>query len=402
MELIQGFIVILFFGLIFELIFKKFKLPGLLGLIFVGIITGPYGLNLIDKTTLGISGELRTIALVIILIRAGLGIKYTDIKSVGILALLLSIIPVLVEGTVVTVLSHYLLGLPIIEAGMLGFIVAAVSPAVIVPKMLDYIERGVGDCRKIPTMILASASVDDILAITFFYIFVGLFENNDANKFTQVLNIPISVTTALAIGITLGLALTFAFKKLHLTPLSKAIIIFCSSLFLLLLEKTIEPYIAMASLLGIMTLSFIIRQQDNKTTTTVTPIFKNVWVVASIFLFVLVGAKVDPQAIITAGFIGVLIIFVGLIARSITVYLCTIKSGFTKKEQLFCIIAFLPKATVQAAIGAIPLSIGATHGDIILAIAVMSIIITAPLGAILLQVFGESLLTSDTSNPHAT
>lgn len=378
-------------------IFIKIKLPGLLGMILLGILIGPYGFNKIDSNLLAISGDLRLIALIVILLRAGLGIKKNELNAVKKEVLKISCIPGLFEGFTIALCSMYFLNFSFIEGGILGFIIAAVSPAVIVPKMLEFQERKIGTDKKIPTIILAGASVDDVFAITIFSSFLGLYGGKSVNLIANILNIPISIVLGIGIGAVIGFILIKFFKNYSIRDTKKAILILSIAILFNSLEKYIsgEFHIEIASLLGIMTIGFFILELLPSVGARLSAKFNKIWVFAEIILFVLVGAQVNIGVAIKSGGIGVLILLIGLIARGVGVYISLLGTNFSIKEKLFTIVAYMPKATVQAAIGAIPLMSGVASGEVILAIAVMSILLTAPAGAIFIDILGKKFLNKE-------
>ena len=384
--------IIIFFGMLGNLIFTKLKLPGLLGMLIAGVIIGPYSLNLIDESVLTISADLRKIALIIILLRAGFGLNRKELKKVGKTAFNMSFIPGVFEGLTIAITSIWLLDLDFIRGGMLGFILAAVSPAVVVPFMLKFIDEKLGTKKGIPVLILSAASIDDVFAITFFTTFMGFYANKSFNIGLQLLNIPISIVLGVILGLVVGIGLVWLFKKYHIRDSRKVILILALAIFMSSLETAIEQYIMIASLLGVMALGFIITEKKPELGARLSSKFGKVWLLSELFLFVLVGAEVNIKVAINAGLIGIVVIFIGLIGRSIGVLLSTIKSGLNVKEKIFTVVAYLPKATVQAAIGGIPLSQGVKDGDLILAIAVLSIIITAPLSAVFINMLAPKCL----------
>jgi solute carrier family 9B (sodium/hydrogen exchanger), member 1/2 len=387
--------IILLFGMIGNLIFTKLRLPGLLGMLIVGVIIGPYSLDLLDDSIIAVSADLRTIALIIILLRAGLGLNRHELKKVGKTAIKMGFIPGIFEGIVIALLSIYLLDLDFIRGGMLGFIIAAVSPAVVVPLMLKFIDERLGMKKGIPVLVLSAASIDDVFAITFFTSFMGFYANKNFNIALQLLNIPVSIMLGVLLGFVISLGLVYLFKKFHIRDSKKVLIILSLSILMVSLEHALESYIMIASLIGVMTIGFMITERKPSLGKRLSLKFNKVWLLGELFLFVLVGAEVNIETAIKAGLIGTFIIVIGLLARSLGVLVSTIKSGLNPKEKLFVIISYLPKATVQAAIGAYPLSQGVEGGDIILAIAVLSIILTAPLGAILINTLAPKLLESE-------
>lgn len=397
--------IVIIIALGFSVLFTRLKLPGLLGMIITGALLGPYSQQalsgyieisslsflFISDTLITLSTELRTLALIVILIRAGLGIHKKSLQQIGVHAAKMSFIPGILEGLSVMVVAHYLLALPLLEAGMLGFIIAAVSPAVIVPAMLHLKESGWGKKKAIPTLILAGASLDDVFAITIFGAFLGAATGSNTSLLQIGLSVPISIMVGIAIGALIGIALVWFFKKFHMRDTKKVLLFLVIAVFFHSLEQGV-PSIPIASLIGIMTIGYIILNKYDLLANRLAAKFNKIWVLAEIILFVLIGAQVNILVAADAGTIGVVIIAIGLIARSAGVWLSLLGSNFNAKEKLFCTIAYSPKATVQAAIGAIPLSMGIPSGEIILALAVLSIFITAPLGAIGISLSAEKLL----------
>src|SRR6056297_2993670 len=385
---------IIIFGLILNKAFDKISLPGLLGMLILGIIIGPYGLDLISPEVLAVSADLRKIALIIILIRAGLGLNKDTLIKVGLPAIKMSFIPGLFEGVTILFVSSYLLGISKIEAGMLAFIVAAVSPAVVVPSMLVLIEEGKGKIKGIPTLVLAGASIDDVVAITLFSTFLGFYGGKNVNIGLKLLNIPVSIILGVLIGILTGLLLIHLFKRFHMRDTKKVLLLISGGIILTLIEDFVKTPINFASLIGVMTVGFIIMEKYGTLGRRLAKKFNGIWVFAELLLFVLVGAEVNIYVALEAGGTGLLIIFIGLIARSIGVIISLAGSNLNYKERLFCVVAYTPKATVQAAIGAVPLAYGVASGELILAIAVLAIIVTAPLGAFGIRFLGERWLES--------
>ncbi|MCC5910623.1 MAG: cation:proton antiporter [Clostridiaceae bacterium] len=383
---------IILLGLLMSQLFVKMKLPGLLGMLLLGVLIGPYGLDYLDESMLLISGDLRKIALIIILIRAGFGINRETLTKIGIPALKLSFIPGVFEGLTIMFIGGYLLGISRVEAGMLGFIIAAVSPAVIVPSMLFFIERGKGEEKGIPTLILAGASVDDVVAITIFSSFVGMHGGQSVNFARQLFNIPLSILLGVALGIVLSAVLLYLFNRFDIRNTKKVLMILSSAILLTTLEDALQDVIPIAALLGVMVIGFVILEKKEALAKELSSKFNKLWVFAEIILFVLVGAQVNIYLAVETGWIGLIIIAIGLLARSIGVYLSLLGTNLSLKERGFCMVAYLPKATVQAAIGAVPLSIGAPAGEVTLALAVLAIVVTAPLGAIAIKVMGERVL----------
>jgi len=385
---------ILILGLVFNKFFELIKLPGLLGMLILGIIIGPYALNFIDPEIINISSDLRKIALIIILLRAGFGISRNTLNKVGIPAIKLSFIPGLMEGFAIILVSMWILNFSFVESGILAFIIAAVSPAVVVPLMLKFIKEKKGHDKGIPTMILAGASIDDVFAITIFSLFMGLYGESNLNIPLKIGSIPISIFLGIGIGIAAGFILILLFKKIHMRDTKKVLIIISVAILLTTLEDIFQDWVQIASLLGVMTLSFIILEKLPETAKRLSLKFEKVWVFAEIMLFVLIGAQVNISVALDSGLKGLLIIACGLLARSIGVLISTYKTKnkLNRGEILFCMVSYIPKATVQAAIGAIPLMSGVKNGELILALAVLSIIVTAPLGSIGIKALGNKYL----------
>lgn len=393
MALSLGIIVLL--GLIFNKIFEELKLPGLLGMLILGMLIGPYGLDFISKEILDISSELRKIALIVILLRAGLGIKKETLNKVGVPAIKMSCIPGLLEGFTILFAASYLLGITRTEAGILGFIIAAVSPAVIVPSMLHLIQRRVGEQKGIPTLILAGASIDDVFAITLFSTFLGLYGSHNISILRQVMDIPISIALGILLGVVVGMSIVVIFQNFHMRDTKKVLILLGAAIIFTSIEDKLKAIIPIASLLGVMTIGFMLLEKYPKVANRLATKFNKIWVFAELLLFVLVGAQVNIYVALNSGLVGILIIAIGLLGRSAGVLISLARTDLNWQERFFCVLAYTPKATVQAAIGAVPLAAGIPSGEIILAISVLSIIITAPLGAIAIKATGEKWLTVD-------
>lgn len=375
-------------------LFEKLRLPGLLGMILTGIILGEYSKNyivnilkldflepfFISDKILSISSDLRLCALIVILIRAGLGIDRESLKKIGNVALKMACIPCLFEGFTIMMVTHLLLGFPLPICGTLGFIIAAVSPAVVVPEMLSLKEKNLGKEREIPTLILAGASIDDIFAITLFSSFLSLSLGKNVNIYKEFLKIPLSIVIGIVSGGVIGIILVKFFKKYHIRDTRKAIIFLMVGITFHQLETlNIFP---IASLLGIMTMGFIILEKYPILAKRLSTKFNKIWVFSEIILFVLIGAAVNIEVIFSSSSVGVIIILIGLIGRMLGVGVSLFSSNLNKKERLFCGLSYIPKATVQAAISGIPLAMGVPHGEILLAIGVLSIIISVPIGVI--------------------
>lgn len=387
--------IIILLGLLFNRIFSKIKLPGILGMLILGIIIGPHGLDLISKSIMEISPDLRVIALIIILLMAGFGINLESLRKVGMTAVKMSCIPDITEGFAVMLAAHYLLGLPLVEAGILGFVIAAVSPAVIVPQMLSFIERRMGTAKGIPTIILTGASVDDVVSITLFSVFLGIYQGQQVNLLVEAIGVPLSILIGIVSGLAMGLSLVYLFRRFSIRNSEKTLIILGAAILLKNAGDIISAYIPVAALIGVMVVGLVILERMPDTGMQLSKKFNKVWIFAEILLFVLVGGQVDIRLIIQLGFAGLAVIVLGLAARSIGVLMSLKGSDLNLGEKIFCVAAYIPKATVQAAVGAIPLAAGVAAGETILAMAVLAIIFTAPLGAMATRVAGEKFLTVD-------
>lgn len=384
--------IIILLGLVVNTVFERLEMPGLLGMLILGVIIGPHALNWIDPDLIKISDDLRKIALIVILLRAGLGISRESLKKVGSTAIKLSCIPGLMEGFTIAIISTVVLDFSFIQGGILGFIIAAVSPAVVVPHMLNYIEQGIGTKKGVPTLLLAGSSIDDVFAITIFATFLGLYSGAHVNIGIKILSVPISIILGIVIGLTLGLIMVSIFKRNHIRDTKKVLLIIGIAILLTALEKVLERKVEIAGLLGVMTIGFMILEKMPNVGKRLAIKFNKIWVFAEILLFVMVGSQVDISVALDSGLDGLTIIFIGLIARSLGVIFSTLGTNLSWRERLFCIISYTPKATVQAAIGSVPLSLGVKSGDVILAVAVLSILITAPLGAIGIRASAHKLL----------
>ena len=374
-------------GLSAAAIFQKIKLPRIIGMLATGIVIGPFVLDWLDPSVLGISSELRQIALIIILIKAGLSLNLADLKKVGRPAVMMSFVPACFEMLAYFIFAPYLLGVTKIEAAVMGAVLSAVSPAVVVPRMVKLIEEKRGTDKSIPQMILAGASCDDIFVIVLFSTFLAMAQGGSAHVMDFV-NIPVSIVLGVLLGIVAGMILSFVFAAVlkygHEIPITMKVIIILSVSFLLMTAETwLKEHIALSGLLAVVSMACMIKIRSGTDTSTKLSVeFGNLWVAAEIWLFVLVGAAVDIRYTLTAGIAAVGMIFIALIFRAVGVCICMFRTELNLKERLFCIIAYLPKATVQAAIGSVPLSFGLPCGKIILSVAVLAIIITAPLGAL--------------------
>ena len=379
--------IIFLVGLSAAAIFEKIGLPRIIGMLGVGIAISPYVLDLLDEKILGISSELRQIALIIILVRAGLTLNLADLKKVGRPAVMMSFVPACFEIAGYVLLAPVLLGVTHIEAAVMGAVLSAVSPAVVVPRMVRLIEEKVGTKKSIPQMILAGASCDDIFMIVLFSTFVTMAQGGSA-KATDFLNIPVSILLGVALGAAAGVILFLIFETAYkhgskIRNSAKVMIILGTAFLLMSVETLAKPYVAVSGLLAVVAMACVIKLKGEKSVSLrLSEKFGKLWIGAECLLFVLVGAAVDVRYTLTAGASAVGMIFAALVFRAVGVCLCMIGTELNAKERAFCVIAYLPKATVQAAIGSVPLSLGLPCGKIVLSVAVLAILMTAPLGAI--------------------
>ena len=371
---------ILILGMFMGWLCQKIKLPSLLGMLITGIVLGPYGLNLLDGSILGISADLRKIALIIILTRAGLGLDISGLKKIGRPAVLMCFVPASFELIGMILLAPKLMGLTTLEAAIVGAVLAAVSPAVVVPRMVKLMDEGYGVKEGIPQLILAGASVDDVYVIVLFSTFVGMMQGEGASVLKFV-NIPISIFLGIAIGLVLGVLLAHYFKKVHIRDTSKLLIILSISFLLVVLEAKLTTAITFSSLIAIMFIGVGLQKRREVVAKRLSAKYGKLWVAAEVFLFVLVGATVNISYLGKVGAKALLVIVGALVFRMLGVFVCLLGTSLKRKERLFAMLAYTPKATVQAAIGGIPLALGFACGDTVLTVAVLAIVITAPLGA---------------------
>lgn len=387
-------------GLALASICQRLKLPRIIGMLVGGILLGPYVLNLLDASILSISADLRQMALVIILIKAGLSLNVEDLKKVGRPALLMSFLPAVFEILAVVLIAPFVLHINRIEAAIMGSVLGAVSPAVVVPRMVQLIEERYGTNKSIPQMILAAASLDDVFVIVLFSTFISMGQGGSV-QITDFVNIPVSIVLGILFGAGVGFVLAwfFAFNHSHQRTIRnsmKVIIVLGVSFLLLAVENWLEGIIALSGLLAVMSMSLVLAMRsDPNVTHRLREKYGKLWLAAEIILFVLVGAAVDIRYTLQAGIGAVLMILTGLAFRCVGVCLCMLGTQLDWKERLYCMIAYLPKATVQAAIGSVPLALGLPCGNIVLSVAVLSILITAPLGAIGMDLTYKKLLSGE-------
>lgn len=372
--------VLLLSGLLAGWCCKKVRLPALFGMLLAGILLGPHGLGLLSSSLLGVSSELRRIALIIILIRAGLKLQLSDLKKVGRPAVLLCFLPACCEVLGMLLLAPGLLGMSYLDAAILGAVVGAVSPAVVVPRMIKLIDAGYGTEKGIPQMILAGASVDDVFVIVLFTTFTGLAQGQ-AVSWAAFVRIPVSILIGILAGLAAGALCALLFERARVSCTARTILLFAAA-FLLDWAESAFPALPFAGLIAVMAMGTQLRRQDRQLAAEQSAVFDRLWVPAEVFLFVLVGASVAADSLKTAGLPAVLLIFGVLLFRMAGVFLSTAAASLTLKERLFCMLAYTPKATVQAAIGGLPLAMGLACGPAVLTVSVIAILITAPLGAL--------------------
>lgn len=382
---------ILIMGMSLGWLCQKLKLPSLIGMLITGILLGPYVLNLIDASILGISAELRKIALIIILTRAGLSLDLSGLKKIGRPAVLMCFVPASFEIIGILILAPKLMGLTTLEAAIMGAVLAAVSPAVVVPRMVKLMDEGYGTKEGIPQLILAGASVDDVYVIVLFSTFVSMMQGGGTSVI-KFINIPVSIALGIAIGLVTGAALAFLFAKIHIRDTAKVLIILSISLLLVAAEDAMTTAITFSSLISIMFVGVGLQRKRPEAARRLSAKYGKLWVGAEVFLFVLVGATVNISYLSHVGLKALIVIAGALVFRMLGVFICLLGTGLSWKEKLFTMMAYTPKATVQAAIGGIPLALGFACGDTVLTAAVLAIVLTAPLGAFAIDFSYRKLL----------
>lgn len=388
MLLSVGLIIIV--GLSLGWLVSKIKIPRIVGMLAAGIILGPYVLNVLDSSVTDISGDLRKIALIIIIAKAGLSLDISDLKRIGRPAVMLCFIPATFELLAFVLFAPRIMGVTVLQAAILGAVMGAVSPAVTVPRLTAMIDEGYGTKKGIPQMLIAGASADDIYVIVLFTTLVGL-EAGGTVTATSFLKIPVEIILGAAIGAVLGIILSTYFKNIHIRDSLKITIIMAFSMILYWIEG-IAP---VSGLLAVMTMGIAINMKMPKVSKRLSAKFSKLWVAAEIFLFVLVGATVNIGYVAKAGLGMVAMLFIGLVFREIGTYISILKTGLNKKETIFCLLSEIPKATVQAAIGSVPLAMGLSCGNTVLTMAVLAIVITAPIGAIAMDATSHTFISKD-------
>ena len=383
---------ILVIGMLTGWLCKKIKLPSLLGMLLTGILLGPHVLNLLDPSLLSISADLRKIALIIILTRAGLGLDLSGLKKLGRPAVMMCFVPATFELLGMLLLAPKLLGLSLLEAAIMGAVLAAVSPAVVVPRMVKLTEEGYGTAQGIPQLILAGASVDDVYVIVLFSTFTGMMQGSGISVISFV-NIPISILLGIGIGFLAGCLLSLFFTRIHTRDTSKVLILLSISFFLVSLEDSLSTPITFSALIAIMFIGVGLQKHREPVAKRLSVKYGKLWVAAEVFLFVLVGATVNISYLGKVGISALLMILGALLFRMAGVFVCLLGTSLTLREKLFTMMAYTPKATVQAAIGGIPLALGFACGETVLTVAVLAIVLTAPLGAFAIDATYRTLLT---------
>ncbi len=394
-------------GLLADWLFRKLRMPGLLGMLLLGVLFGPYVLNWMEPGFLETSSDLRMIALVVILLRAGFELSREALNKVGLQALLLSFVPGIMEGSAIAFLGPLFLPLTHMESALLGFVITAVSPAVVVPMMIGFIERRMGAKKGIPTMVIAASSLDNVIAIVILSILLGFYVGTTQSLAMTVAGIPISMLTGIGTGLLIGWLLLKIFERFNPRATKRMLVVLGISILLMHLQQLLKGIVPFVALLAVMAMGFIILEKREHMAHEISSKLGKLWVFASIMLFTLVGAQVDVSLALDTGLAGLGLVACGLVARSAGVLLALIGSPLSRAERLFTMVSFWPKATVQAAMGAVPLAamqaagMPTAPGSIILAMAVMSIVFTAPLGAVAIKLVGERVLEPASETTHA-
>lgn len=383
---------IIILGLGADYLIRRLKIPGLVGMLIAGVLAGPYVFDFLSPEMMKVSGDFRRIALIVILLRAGFELRRDTLNRVGRAAITMSAVPAVFEIVGVLLVAPALLHITRLEAVILGCILAAVSPAVVVPLMIDFMDRGRGTKKGIPTLILGASSVDDVFVIVLFTVFLGMYGGGEVNIIAKLAEVPVSIALGILVGLIPGYFLYRLFTKYDWRPPKRTLAVLGVAIVLTWLEEVSKNHVPIASLLGVMAVGFIILEKSEATAHIISQKLKKIWVFAELLLFVLVGAQVNIHVAWKAGFAGTAVILIGLIFRSVGTYMSLWGTALNRREKLFCVVAYIPKATVQAAIGAVPLAAGVASGEVILAVAVLSILLTAPIGAIGIMLIGEKVL----------
>jgi NhaP-type Na+/H+ or K+/H+ antiporter len=392
--------IIIILGLGADYLFRRVKLPGLLGMLLVGILVGPYGLHLLRPQMMAVSADFREIALIVILLRAGFELRRDTLNRTARPTLLMGFVPALFEITAITLAATYFFSFSWLQAALLGVIIGSVSPAVVVPLMIHFMEQGRGTQKGIPTFILAGSALDNVFAIVVFTQLLSLYQGHRGSLLWCLENLPIAIGTGILLGLAAGFLLHWLLKRYEFANPRPVLLVLGAAIVLAWVGDMARHFVIIASLLGVLTMGLVILERDEGLGHLISQKLKGIWVLAEMLLFVLVGAQVNPKVAWGTGMAGLAIIGLGLAARALGSFLAVSGLGLTLREKLFAVVAYIPKATVQAAIGAIPLEAGVPGGEIILALAVLSILLTAPLGAIGITWLGERVLDREERNPY--
>ncbi len=387
--------VIIILGLGADYLFRRLKLPGLVGMLLVGILVGPHVLGLLRPEMMVVSGDFRKIALIVILLRAGFTVQRETLNRTARPALLMSFVPASFEMVAVSLAAGYFFNFTWLQAAMLGAILGAVSPAVVIPMMIHFMDLGRGAKKGIPTFVLAGSTLDNVYAILIFTQILALYQGVQASLFRDLINIPIAVTLGILLGLAAGYLLVLAFRRFELVSPRRTIMVLGVAIVLTWIGDITKNLVPIAALLGVIVMGLVILEKAESLGRIISQKLQRLWVFAELLLFVLVGAQVNPKVAYGAGLAGLAIIGAGLIFRSLGTYLSVLGAGLNWREKLFCVLSYIPKATVQAAIGAIPLEAGVPGGELILAMAVLSVLVTAPPGAIAISRWGEHVLDEE-------
>jgi NhaP-type Na+/H+ or K+/H+ antiporter len=390
--------IIIILGLGADYLFRRLKLPGLLGMLLVGILVGPYGLHLLRPAMMAVSADFRQIALIVILLRAGFELRRDALNRTARPALLMGFVPALFEITAVTLAATYLFSFSWLQAALLGVIIGSVSPAVVVPLMIHFMEQGKGAKKGIPTFILAGSALDNVFAIVVFTQLLSLYQGGHGSLLWCLENLPIAIVSGILLGLAGGFLLHGILKRYEFANPRPALLVLGVAIVLTWVGDLAHHFVIIGGLLGVLTMGLVILEKDEGLGHLISRKLKGIWVLAEMLLFVLVGAQVNPKVAWGAGLAGLAIIGLGLVARALGSFLAVSGAGLNLREKLFCVVAYVPKATVQAAIGAIPLEAGVPGGELILALAVLSILLTAPVGAIGITLLGEKVLEKAEQN----
>jgi solute carrier family 9B (sodium/hydrogen exchanger), member 1/2 len=386
---------IIILGLSADYLFRRLKLPGLVGMLLVGILVGPHMLGLLRPEMMAVSADFRRIALIVILLRAGFTLRRETLNRTARPALLMSFVPASCEIAGVSLAAHYFLAFPWLQSLMLGAILGAVSPAVVVPMMIHFMEQGKGAKKGIPTFVLAGSALDNVFAIVVFDQFLAMFHGARVNLWRDLLDIPIAVVLGVLLGLAAGYLLYVVFTRYELVSPRRTIMVLGVAIVLTWVGDVAQSLVPIAALLGVVTMGLVILEKAESLGHLISQKLQRLWVFAELLLFVLVGAQVDPKVAWHAGLAGLAVIGIGLVFRSVGTYLSVSGVGLNWREKVFCMAAYIPKATVQAAIGAIPLEAGVPGGELILAMAVLAVLVTAPPGVMAISRWGDRVLDTE-------